>query len=172
MSRFRRLPTLAAYPLRLPRHSKLNWPQYPPLTSTCQCLPGVQTLPAPAAYLPIGPQPISLATTWTALASNWTEGLFLCNIGFTPKIKLQSNFRAEELTSITPTDKWALVIRDYDTQTLVKGDWIFNPGGMAIKRFSTEIGLACLAVVSSCSRPALSALPSAPYALAPLSRRD
>jgi len=103
---------------------------------------------------------------------SYTDGLFLCNIGFTPKIKLQSNFRAEELTSITPTDKWALVIRDYDTQTLVKGDWIFNPGGMAIKRFSTEIGLACLAVVSSCSRPALSALPSAPYALAPLSRRD
>jgi len=77
VSRFRRLPTLAAYPLRLPSQSKLNWPQYPPLTSTCQCLPGVQTLPAPAAYLPIGPQPISLATTWTALASNWTEGLYL-----------------------------------------------------------------------------------------------
>jgi len=51
----------------------------------------------------------------------------------------------------------------------MKGIWIFNPGGMAIKRFSTEIGLACLAVVSSCLRPALSALPSAPYSLPPLS---
>jgi len=40
---------------------------------------------------------------------------------------------------------------------------------MAIKRFSTEIGLACAAVVFTCSRPALSALPSAPYALPPLS---
>jgi len=61
------------------------------------------------------------------------------------------------------------VIRVYDTPALIKGVWIFNPGGMAIKRFSTEIGLACLAVVSSCSRPALSALPSAPYAPAHLS---
>jgi len=31
---------------------------------------------------------------------------------------------------------------------MIKGLWIFNPGGMAIKRFSTEIGLACLAVKS------------------------
>ncbi len=85
------------------------------------------------------------------------------------EIKLQSNVRGEGLTPTTPTDKWALVIRAYDTPALIKGVWIFNPGGMAIKRFSTEIGLACLAVVSSCSRPALRALPSAPYALAPLS---
>ncbi len=48
----------SAYLLRLPRHSKLNWPQYPPHSSTCQCLPGEQTLPASAAYLPIGPQSI------------------------------------------------------------------------------------------------------------------
>jgi len=44
----------------------------------------------------------------------------------------------------------------------MKGVWIFNPGGIARKRFSTEIGLACLAVVSSCSRPALFALPFVP----------
>ena len=50
--------TLAAYPLRLPSHSKLNCHQYPPLTSSCQYLPGGQTLPAPAAYPTIGPQPI------------------------------------------------------------------------------------------------------------------
>jgi len=55
------------------------------------------------------------------------------------------------------------MIRVYNTPTLIKGDWIFDPEGMAIKRFSTEIGLACLAVVSSCSCPALSALPFAPY---------
>ncbi len=30
----------------------------PPSTSTRQCLPGGQTLPVSAAYLPIGPQPI------------------------------------------------------------------------------------------------------------------
>jgi hypothetical protein len=46
----------------------------------------------------------------------------------------------------------------------MKGVWIFNPEEIAIESFSTEIGLACLAVVSSCSRPALSPLPSAPYA--------
>ncbi len=85
------------------------------------------------------------------------------------KIKLYSTLRAQELTPTTPTDKWALVIRVYDTPALIKDVWIFNPGGIAIKRFSTEIGPACLAVVSSCSRPVLSALPSAPYALAPLS---
>jgi len=72
------------------------------------------------------------------------------------------------LTPTTPTDKWAHVIRVDDTPALMKGGWIFNPEEMAIERFSTEIGLACLAVVSSCSRPALSALPSAPYALSPL----
>jgi hypothetical protein len=59
------------------------------------------------------------------------------------------------------------MIRVYDTPTLIKGAWIFNPEEIAIERFSTENGLACLAVVSSCSRPALSALPSAPYARLP-----
>lgn len=43
-------------------HSKPNCQQYPPLTSTSQCLPGRQTLPALAAHPAIGPQPISSAS--------------------------------------------------------------------------------------------------------------
>ncbi len=37
------------------------------------------------------------------------------------------------MTPTTPTDKWAHVIRVYDTPVLMKGDWIFNPEGMAVK---------------------------------------
>jgi len=55
-----------------------------------------------------------------------------------------------------------LVILVYDTPAIMNGVWIFNPEEMAIKRFSLEISLACLAVVSSCSRPALFALPFVP----------
>jgi len=95
---------------------------------------------------------------------------YFCAISASPlKTKLQSTVRAQELTPTTPTDKWAQMVLVYDTPALMNGVWIFNPEEMAIKRFSTEISLACLAVVSYCSRPALSALPSAPYALAPLS---
>jgi len=55
-----------------------------------------------------------------------------CAISASPlKIKLQSTVRAQELTPTTPTDKWALVIRVYDTPVLMKGVWIFNPGGMS-----------------------------------------
>ncbi len=60
----------------------------------------------------------------------------LSSIAFTPKIKVQFTVRAEELTPTTPTDKWALVIRVYDTPALIKGVWIFNPEGMGFERFS------------------------------------
>ncbi len=63
-----------------------------------------------------------------------------CAISASPlKIKLQSTVRAQELTPTTPPDKWALVIRVYDTPALTKGVWIFNPEEMAVERISTEI---------------------------------
>ncbi len=54
-------------------------------------------------------------------------------------IKLQSTVRAQELTPTTPTDKWAHVIRVYDTPVLIKGVWIFNSEGMGLERLTTEI---------------------------------
>ena len=44
-----------------------------------------------------------------------------------------------DLTPKTPPDKWALVIRVYDTPALTKGVWTFNPEEMAVERISTEI---------------------------------
>jgi len=55
------------------------------------------------------------------------------------KIKFKFTVQAQELTPNTPSDKWALVIRVYDTPALVKGVWIFNPEGMGFERISTEI---------------------------------
>ncbi len=67
-------------------------------------------------------------------AYNWTEGLFSPISPSSQEIKLQANVRAEELTLPTPTDKWAHVIRVYDTPALIKGICIFNPEEMAIER--------------------------------------
>ncbi|MCH7913821.1 MAG: hypothetical protein IH856_12430 [Deltaproteobacteria bacterium] len=59
---------------------------------------------------------------------------YFCAISASPlKTKLQSTVRAQELTLTTPTDKWEQMVLVYDTPVLMKGVWIFNQGGMALK---------------------------------------
>ncbi len=70
--------------------------------------------------------------------SDWTEGLFCPISPSSREIKLQFTVQSEDLTPPTPTDKWTLMIRVYDTPALIKGVWIFNPEEMAIERISAE----------------------------------
>ena len=103
-------------------------------------------MPAPAAY-PLLARSLSRSSPGLQLGTippgspvpQIGQKSYFCAISASPlKIKLQSTVQAQELIPTTTTDKWAHVIRVYDTPALIKGDWIFNPGGMGLERISME----------------------------------